>query len=662
MNGYNPKNRKKIAVALSAIILTSQAIPVNALTNDKLENKKSTYTTITSLIASKDTEAPTSFQISKNDWDGSPNYTITMNMWYGVNGDVWKLYENGVLIAEVPLINNTPAAQTAQYTFTDKPNKTYVYTAELVNSAGVTQARESVTHVVTKNEKPIDVPLPESASGLPAVGYTVLSEDEDTFEWAVFIANPNPSYIWNGRDFSAWGLSFETDNEITSVSNCASYTQENGKVTINLKQDERLLTSKTTRVFVIQGNKKDSKAPSGFTPNIFRGNITYPEYQGLPSSWSKNKPDLNIKDLIENESEYYSTTVKGNTGNKLMYSNPAHPTQIQLGLPNSMPVPINGVSGLKVWIPSEYLAMGLATGTELFGLNPNFMIGLSIKENFTCGLAPIESGYNENIVTVDGKQWSWPIQKKHPDGPFQQEKGNFNEVKKQYPDYLPLTAEHEDYVTLKTGDIDDQSYVHAAITSYISLTMTREFLYAIPNNNFDEFIKAAKDPWAEFVLVDNAYNRGVYGLLQRNLFTTHREQAINTNDINAEFQLSGFANHIENISNVIKEMDKETSNIYDAKITWSEMENYFDEFRKFYGNGTPSDSEWNDMKSDVKRAFDVLSDHCGDGTISYRYDFLTLLRVAEQYLPEDKHPNPTGPSWIEQIVSANNQAASAPSK
>lgn len=31
MDGYNPKNRKKIAVALSAIILTSQAIPVNAL-------------------------------------------------------------------------------------------------------------------------------------------------------------------------------------------------------------------------------------------------------------------------------------------------------------------------------------------------------------------------------------------------------------------------------------------------------------------------------------------------------------------------------------------------------------------------------------------------------------------------------------------------------
>ncbi len=94
-----------------------------------------------------------------------------------------------------------------------------------------------------------------------------------------------------------------------------------------------------------------------------------------------------------------------------------------------MPVPINGVNGLRIWMPSKYLAMGIGTGTEYFGLNPNFMVGLSIKENFTCGLSPLESGYTENIVTVDGEKWSWPIQKKHPDGPFQQEKGNFNEIK-----------------------------------------------------------------------------------------------------------------------------------------------------------------------------------------------------------------------------------------
>ncbi|MGL4772262.1 MAG: chitinase N-terminal domain-containing protein [Clostridium sp.] len=611
---------------------------------------------------SNDTTAPAEFQIAKNNWDGSPDYTISMNLWYGTNGDIWRLYENNVLIAEIPLVNASPGAQTAQYTFKDKSNGTYVYTSELVNSVGVTQAKAPVTHEVTKNEKPIIVPLPDSASGEPAVGYTVLNETATTFEWAVFIANPNKGYVWEGKEFSAWGLSFETDNQVTSVSNCGKFVQEGNKVTIDLKQDERLLPYQTTKVFVVKGNKKSTKTPTSFTPNLFRGNLTYPKFSGLPSTWSKNKANLNENDLIANKADYYSTEVKGNTGNMLMYSKPAHNTQMQLGLPEKMPVPVNGVNGLRIWIPSEYLAMGLCTGTEFFGLNPNFMVGLSIKENFTCGLVPTESGYNENITEYDGKQWAWPIQKLHPDGPFQQEKGNFNEIKKQYPDYLPDSAEHQNYVTLKTGNPDDPSYVHAAMSSYMSLTMTREFLYAIPANKFAEFVRDANDTWAEYVLVDNAYNRGVYGLLQRNLFTTHREQALKTTDLNEEFDLGGFASHIETIKSIIIAMDQETQEVYDAKITWDMMENYFEELRLYYGRGIPSDSEWTAMKADVKRAFDILAKHWGGNSISYRYDFLTLLRVAEQYLPENKQPAPSSASWIEQIVSANNQALAAPPK
>ncbi|MGL5150543.1 MAG: dockerin type I domain-containing protein [Clostridium sp.] len=614
------------------------------------------------LEGSKDTAAPAEFQISKDNWDGSPNFKISMNLWFGANGDLWRLYENDVLVAEIPLVNSTPNAQAAFYEFKDKPNGTYVYTSELVNSVGTTQAKASVTHEVTKNDKPIEVPLPESASGEPAVGYTVLRETKDMIEWGVFIANPNKNYIWEGKDFSAWGLSFDTDNEVTYVSNCGKFTQEGKKVTIELKQDERLLPYQTTKVFTVRANKKTANAPTNFKPNLFRGNLTYPKFSGLPSSWSKNKADLSVKDLIANPQEYYNTTVTNKTGNMLMYNNPAHKTQLQLGLPKKMPTPVNGVKDLRIWIPSEYLAMGLGTGTEFFGLNPNFMVGLSIKENFTCGLVPVESGYNENITEYDGQTWSWPIQKLHADGPFQQEKGNFNEVKKQYPDYLPDTAEHQNYVTLKNGNPDDPSYVNATISSYISLTMTREFLYAIPANKFDEFVRDANDKWAEYVLVDNAYNRGVYGLLQRNLFTTHREQALKTTDLNEEFDLGGFASHIETIKSIIIAMDNETSEIYDAKLTWDMFEKYFDQLRLFYGRGVPSDGEWTAMKADVKKAFDVLSKHWGDNTVSYRYDFLTLLRVAQQYLPENKQPAPSSASWIEQIVSANNQALTAPPK
>ncbi|MCY6959893.1 chitinase N-terminal domain-containing protein [Clostridium brassicae] len=666
MNNKFKSVKKANALALSAAILLGASTPVCALEKTQWEKDAKAQVTSNdnsyilntlkgnSKILSTETSAPATFQISKDNWDGSPNYTISMNLWYGTNGDVWKLYENGKLVKEVKLVNNSPNAQHAEVKFTDKSNGTYKYTAELINSAGVTKSQNTIVHEVTKNDKPIEVPLPESASGEPAVGYTVLNEDDTNFEWAVFVSNPNKKYVWEGSSFSLWGMSFETDNEITSISNAASFKQDGKKVIINVKQEERFLPYDTTRIFVVKGKKNSSKVPTNFNSNLIRGDISYPTFASLPASFTKNKPDLNEKDLISNKDDYYNPKVKVNTGNKLMYDNPASSTQLVLPLPKKMPVPVNGVDGLRIWMPSKYLAMGIGTGTEYFGLNPNFMIGLSIKENFTCGLAPLKSGYTENIVTIDGEDWSWPIQKKHPDGPFQQEKGNFNEIKKQYPDYFPDSAEHGNYVTLKTGEPDDPSYVHAAMSSYMSLTMTRELLYAIPNNDFKGCLKQCKDPWAEFVLVDNAYNRGVYGLLQRKLFTEHRDQLINSSDINKEFNLSGFANHIENIENVIKAMDSETENFYDAEITWSDMENYFKELRLYYGRSIPSDDEWNAMKEDVKKAYDVLSKHWGGDHVSLRYDFLTLLRVCEKHLPENKQPAPSGPSWIEQINSANN--------
>lgn len=656
--------KKASALAISTSILLGISTPVYAL--EEKQKEKNTYKILndnsyvlnTKKINQKSlktpTTAPSAFQLSKDNWDGSPNYTISMDMWYGTNGDMWKLYENGKLVHEGKLVNNSPNPQHAEVKFTNKKNGTYTYTAELINSVGVAKSKNTIVHEVTKNDTPIELPLPESVSGKPAVGYKVLNEDDNNFEWAVFISNPNKNYIWEGSSFSVWGMSFETDNKITSVSNADSFKQNGKNVVINLKQDERLLPYNTTRIFIVKGKKTSSKAPTNFKSNLIRGDINYPKFASLPSSFTKNKPDLNEKDLIVNKTDYYNPKVKVNTGNKLMYDNPASDTQLIIPLPKKMPVPINGVDGLRIWMPSKYLAMGIGTGTEYFGLNPNFMIGLSIKENFTCGLVPLEAGYTENIVTVDGKKWSWPIQKKHPDGPFQQEKGNFNEIKKQYPDYFPNSAEHENYVTLKTGEPDDPSYIHAAMSSYMSLTMTREFLYAIPNNDFSRVLKEAKDPWAEFVLVDNAYNRGVYGLLQRKLFTEHRDKLINSTDINKDFNLSGFANHIENIQNVIKAMDSETENFYDANITWNDMENYFKELRLYYGRNVPNDEEWNAMKNDVKRAYDVLSKHWGGDHVSLRYDFLTLLRVCEKHLPEDKQPAPTGTSWIEQVNSANN--------
>ncbi|SHI34738.1 Chitinase A, N-terminal domain [Clostridium cavendishii DSM 21758] len=647
------KSARLIVKLVVATMIMTEVSPsvVQAMAQTK-DNSKETSTIVSAV--SNTTGAPAVSTLTKDAWNGETDYTISMSLWYGNNADSWRLYENGKLVWEEKLVNNSPNAQKAEKQFKNKLNGEYVYTAELINSFGKTMSQNSITHKVTKNENKIDIVLPDKAVGQPAVGYKVVDENEDTVQWAVYIANPNKSYIWGGNDFSSWGLSFNTSAQILEVANAASFKQDGNNVTINLKQDEQLIPLNTSRVFIVKA-KKDGNSinPTNIKPNQFRGNVVYPEYAKLPSTWEKGKKDLKISDLVANENEYYNNDVKTNTGNKLITYNPSHPTQIVIGLPKKMPMKVNGYNDLRIWMPSKYLAMGIGTTEELFKLNHNFLVGLSIKENCTCALVPPAAGETANPVMVDGQQYYWPIQKKHPDGPFQQEAGNFNEVKKQYVDYLGDSATHDDFVTLKTGEVDDPSYTTAALSSGISITLTREFLNAIPKNKFDEFLKGAKDPWAEFVLVDNAYNRGVYGLLQRNLFTDNREKAINSTDINKDFNLSGFANHIENIENIITQMDNEKDNIYDAKLTREEVDNYLKELRKFYKKGTPTDTEWDAMVNDVHKAFDLLSKHWGDNTISYRYDFLTIVRVVKSYLPNPINPGPSGSTWVEQVNGGN---------
>ncbi|SDS86566.1 Chitinase A, N-terminal domain [Paenibacillaceae bacterium GAS479] len=75
------------------------------------------------------------------------NYTVTMNMWWGNNGDTLKVYENGVLISTQALVDASPAAQTAKVEVKGKANGTYKYTAELINSFGTTKSNSLIVKV-----------------------------------------------------------------------------------------------------------------------------------------------------------------------------------------------------------------------------------------------------------------------------------------------------------------------------------------------------------------------------------------------------------------------------------------------------------------------------------------------------------------------------------
>lgn len=96
---------------------------------------------------------------SNNDHDtglDDGDYMITMNMWWGENGRLYKLYENGKLIHSQALENASPNAQKAVVQVTGKLNGTYVYTCELINDKGMTGCEPMTVNVTDANPgKPV---------------------------------------------------------------------------------------------------------------------------------------------------------------------------------------------------------------------------------------------------------------------------------------------------------------------------------------------------------------------------------------------------------------------------------------------------------------------------------------------------------------------------
>ncbi|MCY6959892.1 glycosyl hydrolase family 18 protein [Clostridium sp. ZC22-4] len=95
-------------------------------------------------------EKPAKPVLTHDNWENKDSYNITMNMWWGVNGDKIRLYENGVLVSEANLVSNTPQAQTYSFKVTERKTGKYTYYVELINEAGATRSDDLVVNVTGK--------------------------------------------------------------------------------------------------------------------------------------------------------------------------------------------------------------------------------------------------------------------------------------------------------------------------------------------------------------------------------------------------------------------------------------------------------------------------------------------------------------------------------
>ncbi len=85
--------------------------------------------------------------MSGNNYQNKSSYRITMNMWWGINGTTYKLYENDELIDTQTLTAKTPDVQTVYTDVRDKPAGTYTYHCELINDFGSTKSKAITVEV-----------------------------------------------------------------------------------------------------------------------------------------------------------------------------------------------------------------------------------------------------------------------------------------------------------------------------------------------------------------------------------------------------------------------------------------------------------------------------------------------------------------------------------
>ncbi|MDL5350788.1 glycosyl hydrolase 53 family protein [Microbacterium sp. zg-YB36] len=142
-------------------------------TADAVDQARALLAEATTLLVRRDADASTrapgvGVLSHDNGWgtglrDG--DFTVHMNLWWGVNGSSFRLYENGVLVSVQPLTYRRTTAQSASVPITGKVDGTYVYTGEIVNASGVTATR------------PVTVTVTDAAPGKPVLRHDNWNRD-----------------------------------------------------------------------------------------------------------------------------------------------------------------------------------------------------------------------------------------------------------------------------------------------------------------------------------------------------------------------------------------------------------------------------------------------------------------------------------------------------
>lgn len=348
-------------------------------------------------------------------------------------------------------------------------------------------------------------------------------------------------------------------------------------------------------------------------------------------------------------------------------------TQIQVAIPT---VPFNQNNTWVTFEPDEMggpmYMMALAMGQEYMNMDMQFMIGIAGGENFT-GMVHWETmgekaGFRTgNLLYGTGNNGKNGVDY----GPFSIEPATIGDnVIKSYPSFFP------EYPTLSedpafggvSGAQIAQQYMETPgtgmiqpnapelVNSVIISGLNLWFIYDLIANATDfcmlEVIREGADSLAAMKMMGKAYNKGINSAFESPFTDPSAKDMENITPLLG----AGGGFYVEKAlkgSNPLVEAMSQSQTcggdipIYDSWIDLVTLKSFF-----FGTQGTPSSlgsgglmhhfsadiATREEMWNEITCTFNQLSSHWNEDTpsISYRYDFLTILRVARKYFSTER--------------------------
>jgi len=357
-------------------------------------------------------------------------------------------------------------------------------------------------------------------------------------------------------------------------------------------------------------------------------------------------------------------------------------TQIQVALPSK---PFYQNNSWITFEPAEYgnamYMMSLAMGQEYFNVDMQMMIGCGGSENFggmVLWNALGDGSYGERLG--DHLYGSGPNGQTTVDfSPFAVELGSFEpNIFNAYPKWFPIRntkpagSVNGDYFSTSVSgycDLDKANIVNGTMIGCLYYWFVYDLAINAVEYCIPELITHGKDRYAMVKLMKWAFNRGI------------NDGHVQAFDDQSALELDDILDH-PNFYNVprdycikafvcidaLVEASKNsvtnggTEEIYDQTISLELLEEFFfgisgDGSTGARGEGgllqhfDLTDSMRVELWNDVTAAFDLLKGSAPSATgetVSYRYDFLTILRVAKSHLDlvRDTPTNDAYNNWM----------------